>query len=250
MWSKSLAFSSKYLLLVSTCFVRLSSLKKWFVQMTTCITYRPGGFADGKNRPSRKIDFQREYDFQKSFSLTENQFSRKTRFLYNCLLQMTLVELSAILEANHGPNIYDRMFSHRDAESHTENDFEVIISRLSGEIAANSAQVRITNRVPCSSLKHESRILGHSNHVCAFSIMELVRLCAVWPTENWLGSSLNQTRGRTTVRESYSRALEQGSLITNKCRINPYVWQFSGCCTADFGRIRSANQLYNNQKSA
>ena len=56
--------------------------------------------------------------------------------------QMTLVELSAILEANHGPNIYDRMFSHRDAETHTENDFEVIISRLSGEIAANSAQVR------------------------------------------------------------------------------------------------------------
>ena len=55
--------------------------------------------------------------------------------------QMTLVELSAILEANHGPNIYDRMFSHRDAETHTENDFEVIISRLSGEIAANSAQV-------------------------------------------------------------------------------------------------------------
>ena len=55
--------------------------------------------------------------------------------------QMTLVELSAILEANHGPNIYDRMFSHRDAEKNSENDFEVIISRLSGEIAANSAQV-------------------------------------------------------------------------------------------------------------
>ena len=57
--------------------------------------------------------------------------------------QMTLVELSAILEANHGPNIYDRMFSHRDAETHTENDFEVIVSRLSGEIAANSAQVSL-----------------------------------------------------------------------------------------------------------
>ena len=43
--------------------------------------------------------------------------------------------------------------------------------------------------------------------------MEQVRLCAVWPTENWLGSSLNQIQGWTTVRESYSRALEQRPLI-------------------------------------
>ena len=42
---------------------------------------------------------------------------------------------------------------------------------------------------------------------------EQVRLCAVWPTENWLGSSLNQIQGWTTVRESYSRALEQGPLL-------------------------------------
>ena len=38
------------------------------------------------------------------------------------------------------------------------------------------------------------------------------RLCAVWPTENWLGSSLNPIQGWTTVRESNSRALEQGPL--------------------------------------
>ena len=30
--------------------------------------------------------------------------------------------------------------------------------------------------------------------------------------ENWLGSSLNQIQGWTAVRESYSRALEQGPL--------------------------------------
>ena len=57
------------------------------------------------------------------------------------------------------------------------------------------------------ALKHNSRILGHSsNPVCGFSIMEQVRLCAVWPTENWLGSSLNNIQGTTTVRESYSSA--------------------------------------------
>ena len=48
------------------------------------------------------------------------------------------------------------------------------------------------------ALKHESRILRHSsNPVCGFSLMEQVRLCAVWPMENWLGSSLNQIQGWT-----------------------------------------------------
>ena len=44
-------------------------------------------------------------------------------------------------------------------------------------------------------------------------MMEQVRHCAVWPMENWLGSFLNQIQLWTTVRESYSRALEQLSLV-------------------------------------
>ena len=64
------------------------------------------------------------------------------------------------------------------------------------------------------ALKHENRIVGHSsNPVGGFSMMEQVRLCAVWPMENWLGSSLNHIQGSTTVRQSYSRALEQGPLV-------------------------------------
>ena len=48
------------------------------------------------------------------------------------------------------------------------------------------------------ALKHESRILGLlSNTVCGFSMMEQVRLCAVWPMENWPGSFLNQIQGWT-----------------------------------------------------
>ena len=63
------------------------------------------------------------------------------------------------------------------------------------------------------ALKHESKIFRQSsNPVYGFSMMEKVRLCAVWPMENWLGSSLNQIHGWTTVRESYSCALKQGSL--------------------------------------
>ena len=49
--------------------------------------------------------------------------------------------------------------------------------------------------------------------VGGFSMMEQVRLCAVWPMENWLGSSFNQIPGWITVREFYSRALEQGLLL-------------------------------------
>ena len=35
------------------------------------------------------------------------------------------------------------------------------------------------------ALKHESRILGHGfNPVCGFSMLEKVRICAVWPMAN------------------------------------------------------------------
>ena len=45
------------------------------------------------------------------------------------------------------------------------------------------------------ALKQESRILGHSSKpVCGFSMIEQVRLCAIWPMENWLGSSLNHIK--------------------------------------------------------
>ena len=45
-------------------------------------------------------------------------------------------------------------------------------------------------------LKYDSRILRQSsNPVCGLSMMEQVRLCAVWTTENWLGSSKNHIKG-------------------------------------------------------
>ena len=81
--------------------------------------------------------------------------------------------------------------------------------------ASNSAVVACISRGGTEFLaqNHESRILRHSsNPVCGFSTMEQVRLCAVWPMEYWLRSSMNQIKGLTTVRESYSRALEQGPL--------------------------------------
>ena len=54
---------------------------------------------------------------------------------------------------------------------------------------------RTTGARTVSILKHESRILRQSsNPVCGFSMMGQVRLCAVWPMENGLGSSLNHIR--------------------------------------------------------
>ena len=47
-----------------------------------------------------------------------------------------------------------------------------------------------------------------------------VRLGAVWPMENRIGSSLNHIQGWTTVREFYSCALEQGPLLSRKFTLN------------------------------
>ena len=45
----------------------------------------------------------------------------------------------------------------------------------------------------CSTLRQSS------NPVCGFSIMDQIRLCAVWPKENWLTSSMNHIQGWMTV---------------------------------------------------
>ena len=48
--------------------------------------------------------------------------------------------------------------------------------------------------------KPDSSILRQSsNPICSFSMMEQVRLCAVWPMKNWLGSSMNHIKGWMTV---------------------------------------------------
>ena len=83
--------------------------------------------------------------------------------------------------------------------------------------ASSTRTWRDTRQVPeFLALKQESKILGHSSSpVCGFSMIEQVRLCAVLPMENWLGSSVNHIQGCTTVRESYSRACEQGPLASS-----------------------------------
>ena len=63
-----------------------------------------------------------------------------------------------------------------------------------------SVELRRRNKADIVILKHASSIFRHSsNPVCGFSMTEQLRLCAVSPMENWLGSSMNQIQGWTTV---------------------------------------------------
>ena len=59
--------------------------------------------------------------------------------------QMSLKEMSAVLEANHGPTVYDKMFSNPDSEQHSHEDFEMLICCIAGEISEGSAQIRKDN---------------------------------------------------------------------------------------------------------
>ena len=70
-------------------------------------------------------------------------------------------------------------------------------------------------------LKHRSSIFRQSsNPVFGFSMMEQVRLCAVWPTEKWLGSSMIHIQGWKTVWICYCHALEQGCLFRSRITSN------------------------------
>ena len=74
--------------------------------------------------------------------------------------------------------------------------FTTLLKRGDGEQRGHPSihLLSISISGPCPDilvLKHGSSILRQSsNPVCGFSMMEQVTLCAVWPRENWLGSSI------------------------------------------------------------
>ena len=59
--------------------------------------------------------------------------------------QMSLMDMSAILEANHGPTVYDKTFSNPESEQHSQEDFEMLICRIAGEISEGSSRIRKDN---------------------------------------------------------------------------------------------------------
>ena len=75
-------------------------------------------------------------------------------------------------------------------------------------------------------LEHDSSILKQSsNPVCGFSVMEQVKVCAVWPRGNWLSSSMNHiqwsavTVTAVTVTVGYSDCFCNPRFIRTKIQV-------------------------------
>lgn len=64
-------------------------------------------------------------------SLREQTFHKQTAVLSEPKLNLSLAEVSAVQEANHGPSIYDRLYSYTDAPD-LSTDFETMLSRIAG----------------------------------------------------------------------------------------------------------------------
>lgn len=81
----------------------------------------------------------------------EQTFHKQALLMSSEPLSPTVV--GAVLQANHGPSIYDHLYSHSDAETHTL-DLESLISRIKGiESSSTSSDER----------KHQPDFNGASN---------------------------------------------------------------------------------------
>lgn len=63
------------------------------------------------------------------FRMREQTFHKQVAVLSAAGSDIPPQELSAIIEANHGPSIYDRLYSHDNAPDH-KNDFEELLARI------------------------------------------------------------------------------------------------------------------------
>ena len=75
---------------------------------------------------SRREKLSRTY-----FRMREQTFHKQIAVLAANGHNMTAPTIHSVIEANHGPSIYDRLYSHNGAEDHT-TDFDVILSRITG----------------------------------------------------------------------------------------------------------------------
>jgi hypothetical protein len=64
------------------------------------------------------------------FRLREQTFHKQAAVL-EAAPNLPNVVVQAVIEANHGPSIYDRIYSHEEAEDHT-TDFDRILARIAG----------------------------------------------------------------------------------------------------------------------
>lgn len=67
-------------------------------------------------------------------SLREQTFHKQIAVLSDSKLNLSSAEVSAVQEANHGPSIYDRLYSYPDAPD-LSTDFETMLSRIAGAVS-------------------------------------------------------------------------------------------------------------------
>lgn len=67
-------------------------------------------------------------------SLREQTFHKQVAVLSDSKLNLSSAEVSAVQEANHGPSIYDRLYSYPDAPD-LSTDFETMLSRIAGAVS-------------------------------------------------------------------------------------------------------------------
>ncbi|KAK5642778.1 hypothetical protein RI129_008945 [Pyrocoelia pectoralis] len=65
------------------------------------------------------------------FRMREQTFHKQAAVLSVGHSSLSTSVVQAVIEANHGPSIYDRLYSHSEAEDHTK-DFDVILARIAG----------------------------------------------------------------------------------------------------------------------
>lgn len=72
-------------------------------------------------------------------SLREQTFHKQVAILSEPKLNLSSAEVAAVQEANHGPSIYDRLYSYPDAPDLT-TDFETMLSRIAGVVSPEKSQ--------------------------------------------------------------------------------------------------------------
>ncbi|KAK9751351.1 Enhancer of polycomb-like [Popillia japonica] len=65
------------------------------------------------------------------FRMREQTFHKQAAVLASGYQNLSMPVVQAVIEANHGPSIYDRLYSHNGAEDHT-TDFDIVLARIAG----------------------------------------------------------------------------------------------------------------------
>ena len=125
--------------------------------------------------------------------------------------QMSLMDMSAILEANHGPTVYDKTFSNPESEQHSQEDFEMLICRIAGEISEGSSQIRKDNpfRKKSSDFPTNTRTVPYERIFSDTSQSEsddsLIKLSSTQPRFN-----------KKNIKESLKPSSSKNKLFSNK----------------------------------